>query len=89
VSAIHRKKGDPVWIRHKESYYNLETVISVKADYSRHSLWLLTIDGDKQILKLPKEMNIDEAHRRMTVLLNPCEPFGRTAEKNRGKEKPQ
>jgi hypothetical protein len=64
-----------MWIRHKESYYSLETVISVKADYSRHSLRLLTTDGDEQILKLPEGMSIDEAHRRLTALLNPCEPF--------------
>ena len=64
-----------MWIRHKESYYHLETVISVTADYSRHSLRLLTTDGDEQILKLPKEMSIDEAHHRLTVLLSPCEPF--------------
>lgn len=64
-----------MWIRHKESYYSLETVISVKADYSRHSLRLLTTDGDEQFLKLPKEMSIDEAHRRLTALLSPCEPF--------------
>ncbi len=64
-----------MWIRHKESYYSLETVISVKADYSRHSLRLLTTDGDEQILKLPKEMSIDEAHHRLTALLSPCEPF--------------
>jgi len=64
-----------MWIRHKESYYSLETVISVKADYSQHSLRLLTTDGDEQFLKLPKEMSIDEAHRRLTALLSPCEPF--------------
>ena len=64
-----------MWIRHKESSYNLETVISVKVDYSRHSLRLLTTDGDEQILKLPKEMSLDEAHRRLIALLNPCEPF--------------
>ncbi|WP_020678140.1 hypothetical protein [Geopsychrobacter electrodiphilus] len=64
-----------MWIRHNESYYSLEAVISVKADYSRHSLRLLTTDGDEQLLKLPKEMSIDEAHSRLTALLSPCEPF--------------
>jgi len=64
-----------VWIKNKETYFNVEKVLSVKVDYSQHSLRLVTVDGDEQILKLPKEMGVDEAHRRLTALLNPCEPF--------------
>ena len=64
-----------MWIKNQETYFNVGKVLSVKVDYSQHSLRLLTVDGDEQILKLPRGMSVDEAHRRLTALLNPCEPF--------------
>lgn len=64
-----------MWIRHKESYYNLGAVIAVHADRSQHGLRLFTIDGDEQFLNLPKKISFEDVHCRLTALLAPCEPF--------------
>lgn len=64
-----------MWVKHKKSYYNLETVISIEVDTMRHALRVVRVDGDEHLMTLPEAISVKEAHKRLTALLGACEPF--------------